>query len=106
MSPSEHLLVCEFIGNHKQVDPGQARPGAEVSDLHPFVRVPARFHKDTQPPGLDRNQASDFRPCSVTQETPKKDELGLVEHETGPVGLQRGRHHGVEKDLLNQHFVA
>lgn len=36
----------------------------------------------------------------------KKDELGLVEHETGPVGLQRCRHHGVEKDLLNQHFVA
>lgn len=55
----EHLLVCELIRNHKQVNPGQARPGAEVGDLHAFVRVPVRFHKDAQPQGFDRNQASD-----------------------------------------------
>lgn len=56
---SEHLLVCELIGNHKQVNPGQARPGAEVGDLHAFVRVPARLHKDTQPQGFNRNLVSE-----------------------------------------------
>lgn len=36
----EYLLVCELVRHHKQVDPGQACPCAQVGYLHPFIRVP------------------------------------------------------------------
>lgn len=32
-----YLLVCKLVRHHKQVNSGQARSGAKVGYLHPFI---------------------------------------------------------------------